>query len=318
MNNVPVLIPTLNRLSHLQRCIESLKKNTYANFVDLFISLDYPPSKKYEEGYRAVKQYLEQGIEGFANVNIYMQEHNLGPLDNWAFLIEKAYERYDFYVFTEDDNEFSPCFVEFMARGIEEYRDDNSVFAICASATSLKGYDGKSDLVKVNYFSAHGFAIWKNREDEFRKIANRSYIEDVCCSKSKMKRLYENDSRTIPYLASTLLRKESIYQTADGSIPPIDTTRMIHLGAEQKYIIASAFPMVRNWGFDGSGVNCDKVQNNLSTRPIREDAEFDITDMEPCVCKVDPRRNAKSYILLLSAYLRIWLWRIISKHKMHE
>lgn len=47
----PVLIPTLCRSEHFIRCIESLKRNTWAQYTDVFIGLDYPPSEKYFDGY---------------------------------------------------------------------------------------------------------------------------------------------------------------------------------------------------------------------------------------------------------------------------
>lgn len=318
MECVPVIIPTLNRCEHLKRCIDSLRNNTYAKDTALYISLDYPPSAKYEAGYRDVKEYLDNGIDGFAEVVIYQQEKNLGPYANIEFLTEKVYEKYDSYILTEDDNEFSPCFLEFMSKGIEKYRDDEDVFAICCSAAPLKGYDNKSELVKILYFSAHGYATWKDKDNLFKETVNRSYIEDVASSKSKLKKMRKTDYRTVMYLASTLLRKEPIYQTKDGSIPYIDTSRRIYSCAEQKYIVASAFPMVRNWGFDGSGENCVVEDDFMHTRPIREDKLFDITDMEPCLCRVNSHWSIKNYILLTSARMRIWLWRIISKHKLHE
>lgn len=50
----PVIIPTLNRIEHLKRCIESLEKNTGADKTEVFVSLDFPPSDKYLQGYECV------------------------------------------------------------------------------------------------------------------------------------------------------------------------------------------------------------------------------------------------------------------------
>ena len=91
----PIIIPTLNRYEHLRRCIESLGKNTLANETEIYISLDYPPSDKYIEGYNKVYQYLKSNsIDGFKEVHIFFQEKNLGPTENAYFLRREVYKKY--------------------------------------------------------------------------------------------------------------------------------------------------------------------------------------------------------------------------------
>ena len=59
----PVVIPTLNRKVHLKHCLDSLAANTGAEHTEVYISVDFPPAPKYEEGYRQLKAYLEQAKE---------------------------------------------------------------------------------------------------------------------------------------------------------------------------------------------------------------------------------------------------------------
>ena len=103
----PVLIPTLNRYQHIKNCIESLAKNPLAKETELYISVDYPPSEKYEQGYQSVIDYLDSGVSGFKAVYIYKQEKNLGVFKNADFLRNKAFEKCEGYIVTEDDNVFS-------------------------------------------------------------------------------------------------------------------------------------------------------------------------------------------------------------------
>ena len=42
MKYAPILIPTLCRSKHFIRCIESLKKNGWAKYTDVYVALDYP------------------------------------------------------------------------------------------------------------------------------------------------------------------------------------------------------------------------------------------------------------------------------------
>ena len=95
MKMCPVVIPTLNRYQHLKRCVESLAICRYAAETELYISVDYPPSEKYREGYDRVLEYVNGGIAGFKAVHVFFQEKNLGTCDNTFFLYSKVFEKYD-------------------------------------------------------------------------------------------------------------------------------------------------------------------------------------------------------------------------------
>ena len=69
MKYAPILIPTMCRYNHFFRLIESLKVNTWAKYTDIYIGLDYPPSSKYEEGY---KQIWNIWMETFLNLPVLM------------------------------------------------------------------------------------------------------------------------------------------------------------------------------------------------------------------------------------------------------
>ena len=90
MKCAPVLIVTLNRYSHLRRCIESLQRNKLAKDTDLYIGLDYPPGQEYEAGYEQVLNYLNGGIDGFHEVVIVKQSVNMGILKLYRMLLMRS------------------------------------------------------------------------------------------------------------------------------------------------------------------------------------------------------------------------------------
>ena len=57
----PVLIPTLCRSKHFLRLMESLKRNTWAKYTDVYCGLDYPPSEKYRQGWQEICDYVDNG-----------------------------------------------------------------------------------------------------------------------------------------------------------------------------------------------------------------------------------------------------------------
>ncbi len=134
MNNkfAPVIIPTLCRFEHLKRCLESLERCKNAEFTDVFIGLDYPPSDKYVDGWQKIDAYLQEKEvnNGFSHLFIKRREKNIGAVRNFAEL-RKEVADYGFFIFTEDDNEFSPCFLDYMNQNLRLYKDDQSIFRIC-------------------------------------------------------------------------------------------------------------------------------------------------------------------------------------------
>ena len=126
----PVIIPTLNRYDHLRRCIDSLAKCIHAKETELIIGLDYPPSEKYEGGWKKIREYLPT-VTGFKKVTIIIRDHNLGAVGNMNALIDYSNKLYDRYIFSEDDNEFSPCFLDFVNKGLEIYKDNRKVLSVC-------------------------------------------------------------------------------------------------------------------------------------------------------------------------------------------
>ena len=76
----PIMIITLNRSRHLKECIESLQRNGWAKYTELYISVDFPPSEKYMKGYLEIKKYLNKKIEGFKKVNVIFQKKKFGSI----------------------------------------------------------------------------------------------------------------------------------------------------------------------------------------------------------------------------------------------
>jgi hypothetical protein len=259
MKYAPVLIITLNREEHLRRCITSLQKNSYAKYTDLYIGLDYPPNKKYEEGYWKVKKYLHSGISGFNSVNIVEQKSNKGATGNSLAIKRLAYEKHDRIITTEDDNEFSPNYLEYMDRCLEKYENDRSVLAISGYKYPIDTSEIDGNVFFCNsYFSAFGYAIWRDKDIELRKQLNGELFEQIFKNKKFMSEL-----RKISYNQYANMVKGMLGYTPDlyrnGKLRQIDLSIAIYMILKNMKMVYPKESMVRNWGFDGSGVNCGEI-----------------------------------------------------------
>ena len=251
----PVMIITCNRDQHLARCIESLQKNEYAKDTELYISVDYPWAEQYIEGWKNVCELLKRPIEGFKRVTIYYQEQNLGFYKNKTYLYNKVYEQHDRVIFTEDDNEFSPNFIEYIDKGLMQFEKDPNVFAICGY-----GYDYKFDaqgnnVIALTNCCVWGCGFWREKEKKVYDQLRLSVWEKKARNPFIMGRLYRNRKRLFSRMLGVLLSEEQ-----DEMIEKRDISRGIVMALNGWYTVNPVISKVRNWGWDGTGLNIPGIK----------------------------------------------------------
>lgn len=269
MTYYPVGIPTLCRYEHFQRCVESLALNTHADKTELVISLDYPPSEKYIDGYEAISRYVST-IKGFAKVTVIKHEKNLGAVNNWHFVMDYILSRNDAAIMTEDDNEFSPCFLDFMDKALDVYHDDENVRSV--TSYSAIGFE-KMDC--PFYFThttcAWGYGVWKHKKlptfdnEKFKKVL-RNPVNGfkIFCS-----------APTVLSMVISMLRGDHKWGDVYNSCLNI---------LNNHYQVRPTFPLVINRGQDGSGEHCgknDSLSLAFAKRGISQKTEFEMTYTKP-------------------------------------
>lgn len=277
----PIVIPTLNRYEHLVRCVESLKRNSLAKDTEIYISLDYPPNQKYVEGHEKIKEYLQNDLkDGFKEIHIFFQETNLGGIGNSNFLRNEVYKKFNCHIYTEDDNEFSPNFLEYANKGLEIYKDDNDVVAICGCRKGEKDWGDNGNVKKVQNFNAWGYATWNDKIEECNQWICRSNFLKLLKDKRFCDYLYSESYELFYALIEFFLASpsdyKSVYIDEKGEFTKIDYAKAIYILATNKCVIMPRKTKVRNWGFDGSGANCVRVKSfNPENIDIDRNSTFD-------------------------------------------
>ncbi len=246
----PVMIITCNRDQHLARCIASLAKNGYASETELFISVDYPPEDRYVDGWNRVCRLLERPIEGFKKVNIYLQEKNLGPLGNEDFLFRKVFALYDRVITSEDDNEFAPNFIEYIDKGLMLYEKNQRVFGICGYAFDYRFRARGNNVIALTDFNMWGCGLWREKESIMARQLSYREWEKKARNLFVMGRLYHNRKRLFSRMLGELLTcGEKVWAEKT------DINRGIALALNGWCTVHPVLTKVRNWGWDGSGLN---------------------------------------------------------------
>lgn len=264
MNNfAPVLICTLNRHVHFKRCVESLALCTGADKTDLFIGFDYPLNKPHWEGYEIIKAYLPT-IKGFKTVNIVAREKQFGVEANWTNMIAHVFERYDRIIISEDDNVFSPSFLDFVNGGLRKFEKDPLVLAVC-------GYKFPfvvPESFHHNYFyskgfSGWGFGIW--RDKYIAQQWNDNSIKEINRYLHKPWKAFQLNSYQYGLLDGLMRIVKTGNFTGD---------RMFCFSnlINGTYSVFPTVSKVRNTGHDGSGAHCSNMdENNIFHKQIIDD-----------------------------------------------
>ncbi len=279
MNYYPVCIPTLNRYEHLKACVESLQRCTHADKTELVIGLDAlpaPPNDEvYREGHEKVKAYLPT-ITGFAKVTILERDTNYGAERNSIALEEYCLERYDAFIFTEDDNVFSPCFLDFMNKALERYKDDEHISSVCGYCCS-EDYGISPYSAYLTYDdTAWGTGYWRHKWGKAkREIDSKTFLRKVIMSKAAIDKFLDVYPEGLGMLLDMIKMNQSwgdVKQTAYN----------IMTGHFQ---VKPSISLVRNMGFDGSGVHCTTVPS-FSQQIITQQLTYDLPNqLEVCQSK---------------------------------
>jgi len=255
----PILIPTLCRDKHFIRCIESLKKNKWAKYTDVYIALDYPTKESHWEGYNKICEYLNGEFNEFAAFNIIKREHNYGAVRNMRELRNDILKKYDRFIRTDDDCEFSPNFLEYMDKCLEKYQEDDSVLGVTGYSYPVKwnilsSYNTfKNSLI----FPMWGTGFWRDKYIKMQNDIENGYIRE----KFQNKKNNMTDARYLDCI-------NNIYNYGNDNL--LDRATDVACGCYMqligKSIITPIVSKVRNYGFDGSGLYCQDTVNDISKK----------------------------------------------------
>lgn len=300
----PVMIITLNRHAHLIRCIESLSACTHAGNTDLYIALDYPAEASHWKGYKIIEEYLPH-IKGFKSVNIIKRNINFGPQKNAVNLREEVLKKYDRMIFSEDDNEFAPNFLDYINKGLDKFENDPNVVAICGYNYPIvipPKYTHNHYYCKA--FSAWGYGRWRDKPMNYICTPNemKVLLKDISYIKESLKYFQLTN-------IYTLLTENKKTKYGDGAIT-------ISLLKNNQYCIFPTISKVRNHGRDGSGVHKSITKKDIyKNQIIDEDKQFFFTEGAPTTYKYIIKNIRKHFSLTTMSKIKNFLLHQFHKFK---
>lgn len=265
-NYYPVLIPTLCRIDHFKRCVESLSACTHADKTVLYIALDYPLTDSHWEGYKKIKSYINQ-IQGFKEVVVIKREKNYGPERNIQNAVKVIFEKYEAYILSEDDNEFSPNFLDYMNKCLMLYKDEIRVYAICGYNFPVDFSSYNKNIYFNHLYSAWGVGRWRDKQFQY----DISTVKSILGSLHQVIRIYYYDPK---YLLSLLrmAKENKLYG---------DILVCAYSIANKRLNVFPTVSKVRNLGHDGTGQHSTEAGRNIYENQIVDDERLiDIDKIE--------------------------------------
>lgn len=299
----PVLIPTLNRYDHFQRCIGSLAKCVHSEKTDVYIALDFPSKESQWEGYEKIEKLLDS-VTGFNSLNIIKRESNYGELKNFIEARKVVFDRHDILIFSEDDNEFAPNFLDYINKGLDKFKADPQVAAICGYTypiTIPRNY--AYNYYYYQTFSAWGFGMWKNKQKAFSY--NPAELSAFMKKNSFARKLYSIAAQKPLSVLESIKNNLPLY--GDGVV----SLENIKSGT---YCIFPAVSKVKNYGHDGTGLHCSKVEESIFlNQALDTDLYFDYDKNVPVINTVITKPLKEYFELSLKGKIKMLLFYSLLK-----
>lgn len=272
----PVVIQTLERYELLSQCVESLERCTGASLTDVYIALDYPPSQKYVDGWKKNDEYLrvKENNHKFRSFTVVRRKENyyFSGKGNGGSLLLEVFKGCDRAIFSEDDNVFSPNFLEFINKGLDKFQNDPTVYSICGYGFfyNLKYKDNNFIRQNTDY-NAWGCGLWREKYMKLYDI-DVKYLRKILYNPIKSFRVWQVSNTRLNNL---------IYLSQNNNFKRADNFLTLYMINEGIYEIMPAISKVRNIGWDGSGSHCigfnHSVEEKHMNQVIDKNSSFEYT-----------------------------------------
>jgi len=262
MSYAPIVLFIYNRPDHTKQTLEALAANTLARDSDLFIYADGPKENAAPEQLEKIRQTRElaRSQNWCKNVTVIESEKNKGLAASIILGVTETANKYGKVIVLEDDIVTGKYFLEFMNTALDKYENEKKVWHIAGWRDPVKkAKEGGAYFYPT--MDCWGWATWADRWQYFKKDV--AFYQSVFTDEMKF---HFNIEGSEPGMWS---------QIDDNSSGKINTWAIFWyatLFLKNGLCLAPTKSLVKNIGFDNSGVHCG--QN--SSEDIKHNLDFEI------------------------------------------
>ena len=300
MNYAPIALFVYNRPWHTKQTVEALLANAEAATTPLYIFSDAPRGSAPSQAVAEVRAYIRT-IDGFGSVTIIEREANFGLARSIIDGVTQLCEEYGRVIVMEDDLVTSPHFLAYMNAALERYEGEDKVMQIAGYMFPVT-LDLKDDALFLPFTSSWGWGTWQRAWRHFD--AGASGYQQLA-SDASLRRAFDLDGS---YGYYRMLESQLKGKTDSWAIRWYLSVFL--LGG---LILYPKKTLVRNLGFDGSGVNC--VASSITESVIEQDfrvgsmpQQIGVSEHYASVlrCLPKPRLNVKTILNRLRKSIKVF------------
>lgn len=242
----PICLFVYNRPDHTKKVLDYLSKNKESVESTLYIFSDGPP--QYSE-ISLIEQInstrnIIRAENRFKKVIIAEREKNSGLSKSIIQGVTEVLKIHTKVIVLEDDLLVSSTFLSFMNSSLEKYSHQQTIGAICGFMYPISLNDSVKNTFLLDYNSCWGWGTWEDRWELFDDDGSRLLNK---ITKLGLSDKFDFDN-TVPHI-----------KMLKNQISGINNSWAIRWAAslfvERKVSLFPKFSLVKNIGFDGSGIH---------------------------------------------------------------
>ena len=250
----PILLIAFNRPNHFYQTLIALCKNRFADKSFLYISIDGPISENDKKSQKLIYEYLKIAKNYFAKVIILKNKVNKGLAENITESISYVLKQHKKIIVVEDDLITSKSFLNFMNDALDFYEEKKEIWHINGhNIVNIK--NKKNEIFLWRFMNCWGWATWRDR------WFNLEINPEVFIQKFNDQMIYKFN------LDGSANFWDQVIQNAKGEKKTWAIFWYATIFLNNGICVSPWFSYVKNIGFDGSGINCEK---NISKNKVKE------------------------------------------------
>ncbi len=260
----PILLFTYNRPSHTRQTLEALLNNKLCSDSKLFIFSDGYKNDEDKKDVLKVRELIHS-IDGFKEIHITENEHNLGLAKNIIEGVTQIINQYGKVIVLEDDLVTSPYFLTFMNETLEKFENEEKIGHIQGYCFPLPQLP---ETFLIKWTGSWGWATWKRAWKLFNPDGQILLNE---LKKRNLTKIFDFNGN---YPFTRMLQRQVNGENNSWAI-----RWNASLFLNDILSVNAGKSLVRNIGFDGSGVHSGKDEV-FSTDLYLQKLSIDISQIE--------------------------------------
>ncbi|MDB9521110.1 glycosyltransferase family 2 protein [Dolichospermum circinale CS-1225] len=244
MSLAPIAFFAYKRPEHTKQSLESLAQNEGAESSELFIFCDAAKKPEDEASVTQVREVV-RSKQWCGKVHIIEREQNLGLANSIIQGVTELCSKYGKVIVLEDDLILSPFFLNYMNTALNQYEDTPEVMQISGYMFPVELKHTKADAIFLPFTTSWGWATWQRAWNHFDPLMS-GYIE---LKNNRKLRNKFNLNNSYPYFE--MLENQLNRKIDSWAIRWYLSTFVLN-----GITLYPTHSLVKNIGFDGSGVHC--------------------------------------------------------------